>query len=74
MRLFFALGSVLGALAVVWTGSRVALGGVGELLGAYAPLAEAEEYSLPDVLQSISWQAGAVALLTIGVPVPRAGR
>jgi hypothetical protein len=60
---------VLGALAVVWIGTRVALGGVGELLGAYAPLAQAEEYSLGDVLQSIAWQAGAVALLTVGVPL-----
>lgn len=63
----------LAALGVVWTGTRVALGGIGELLGAYAPLAEATEYSLGDVAQSIAWETGAVTLITLGVPLVALG-
>jgi hypothetical protein len=60
---------VLGVVAAAWVGLRIALGGVGELLGAYAPLADAGRYSLGDVLQSIAWQTGALVLFTIGVPL-----
>jgi hypothetical protein len=60
---------VLGGVAVVWVGSRIALGGIGELLGAYAPLADAGKYSLGDVLQSVAWQTGALVLFTIGIPL-----
>ncbi len=65
--------AVLGLVAVVWTGMRIAQGGVGQLLGAYAPLAEADEYSLGDVAQSVAWQTGAVALITVGVPLVALG-
>jgi hypothetical protein len=65
--------AVLGVIALAWTSIRVAQGGVGELLGAYAPLAEADEYSLGDVAQSIAWQTGAVALITVGVPLSTLG-
>jgi hypothetical protein len=64
---------VLGAGAALWVGSRVALGGVGELLGAYAPLAEAGKYSFGDVLQSVAWQTGALVLFTIGIPLVALG-
>jgi hypothetical protein len=66
MRLTLA---ALGAVALVWTVSRVVLGGVGELLGAYAPLAEARSYSLADVAQSVAWQTGAVTIVTVGIPL-----
>ena len=65
--------SLLGLMAVVWIAIRVAQGGVGELLGGYAPLAEADEYSFGDVAQSVAWQTGAVALITLGVPVAALG-
>ena len=65
--------SVLALLALAWIAVRVAQGGVGELLGAYAPLAEADEYSFGDVAQSVAWQTGAVALITVGVPVAALG-
>ena len=68
-RRFLPTFAVLGVLGIAWIGIRVAQGGVGELLGGYAPLAEAEEYSLGDVAQSVAWQTGAVALVTVGVPV-----
>ena len=68
-RRMLPLLGVLGALAVVWVGTRIALGGVGELLGAYAPLTEAGAYSARDIAQSIAWQTGALALLTIGIPL-----
>lgn len=61
--------SVLGLVAVAWVGSRIALGGAGQLLGAYAPLAGAGEYSVGDVAQSLAWQMGALSLLTIGIPL-----
>jgi hypothetical protein len=67
-RMLPTLGA-LGALAIGWAGSRIVLGGVGEALGAYAPLAQAGSYSVTDVAQSIAWQAGAVALVTIGIPL-----
>lgn len=71
-RMLPTLG-VLGAVGVAWVGSRIALGGVGELLGAYAPLARAGEYSVADVAQSLAWQTGALGLLTIGVPLVALG-
>ena len=48
----------LGAAAVVWATTRIALGGVGELLGAYAPLDEAGSYSVVDIARSIAWHIG----------------
>jgi hypothetical protein len=71
-RLLPTLG-VLGGVAVAWVGSRVALGGVGELLGGYAPLAKAREYSAADVAQSIAWQTGALVLITVGIPLVALG-
>jgi hypothetical protein len=71
-RMLPTLG-VLGAVAIAWAGYRVVRGGVGELLGAYAPLAEAGSYSVTDVLQSIAWQTGAVALMTVGIPLVALG-
>ena len=60
---------VLAVVAVGWIGSRVALGGIGQLLGAYAPLAQARNYSLADVGQSLAWQTGAFVLFTLGIPL-----
>ena len=71
-RLLLTIG-VLGAGAALWVGVRVQAGGVGELLGAYAPLGEADEYSLGDIAQSLMWQAGAVALITVAVPLVALG-
>jgi hypothetical protein len=71
-RLLLTL-AVLGAGAAVWVVSRVRAGGFGELLGAYAPLAQADEYSLGDIAQSLAWQTGAVALLTVAVPLVALG-
>ena len=65
--------AVLGAGAMLWIVSRVRAGGFGELLGAYAPLGEADEYSLGDIAQSLVWQTGAVALLTVAVPLVALG-
>ncbi len=65
--------AAFGALAVVWVASRVAIGGVGELLGAYAPLGEATSYSFGDVARSIAWHIGSLALLTIAVPLVALG-
>jgi hypothetical protein len=65
--------AVLGVVAVAWVGTRIALGGVGELLGAYAPLTEAREYSLGGVGRSIAWHTGALALLTVAVPLVALG-
>ena len=65
--------AALGALALAWIGSRIALGGVGELLGAYAPLGEAGSYSVGDVARSIAWHIGSLALLTIAVPLAALG-
>ena len=45
----------------------------GTALGAYATLAEAEEYSIGDVASSIAWQTGAVVILTVGVPLVALG-
>jgi hypothetical protein len=56
-----------------WVGARLATSGFGELLGAYAPLSEAREYSLIDVSSSIAWQVGAVFLLTVGIPLVALG-
>ena len=67
-RMLPTLG-VLGLLAVAWIGSRIAQGGVGQLLGAYAPLGQARAYSLTDVAQSLAWQTGALVLFTIGIPL-----
>jgi hypothetical protein len=65
--------AVLVAAGVAWIGVRVALGGVGELLGAYAPLTEAAAYSFGGVARSIAWHTGAVALLTIAIPLVALG-
>jgi hypothetical protein len=59
----------LGLLAAVMATVRLALGSGGQLVGAYAPLAEARAYSVPDVFQAVSRQIGAVTLLTVGVPL-----
>ncbi len=61
--------AAFGVLAVGWVASRIALGGVGELLGAYAPLGEAGSYSVGDVARSMAWHAGSLALLTIAIPL-----
>ena len=71
-RLLLTLG-VLGAGAVLWVAGRLRAGGLGELLGAYAPLIEADDYSLTDVAQSLAWQTGAVALITVAVPLVALG-
>jgi hypothetical protein len=65
--------AVLGAGAALWASFRVRAGGLGELVGAYAPLVEADEYSLGDIAQSLAWQTGAVALLTVAVPLVALG-
>ncbi|MFO7572428.1 MAG: glycosyltransferase family 39 protein [Gaiellaceae bacterium] len=64
---------ILAALGVVVLGVRLALGSGGQLVGAYAPLAEPGAYSLPAVLQSIARQTGAVTLLTVGIPLVALG-
>jgi len=71
-RLFPTL-ALLGVAGIAWIGARVALGGVGELLGAYAPLTEAGEYSLGGVARSVSWHAGALALVTVAIPLVALG-
>lgn len=71
-RLLPTLG-VLAAGALAWIAVRLALGDVGELLGAYAPLTEAREYSLGGVARSVAWHAGALALLTVAVPLVALG-
>ena len=63
---------VLGAAGAAWLVWRLASGS-GEALGAYATLAEAEEYSIGDVASSIAWQTGAVVILTVGVPLVALG-
>ena len=73
VRRFLPTLAVLAAGGVVWAVSRIRAGGVGELLGAYAPLAQADEYSLGDVAQSLAWQTGAVTLITLGVPLVALG-
>ncbi|HUF01183.1 MAG TPA: glycosyltransferase family 39 protein [Gaiellaceae bacterium] len=73
VRRFWPTLAVLAAGGVVWAVSRIRAGGVGELLGAYAPLAQADEYSLADVAQSLAWQTGAVTLITVGVPLVALG-
>jgi hypothetical protein len=61
-----------GAMGALWLVGRAALG-EGDTLGAYGTLAEAEEYSLSDLASSIAWQAGAVVILTVGVPLVALG-
>jgi hypothetical protein len=61
--------SGLGVLALGWVGSRIALGHAGEVFGAYATLTRAGQYSVTDVLQSLAWQTGALALFTVTVPL-----
>jgi hypothetical protein len=65
--------AALGALAVGWIAFRLAAGGVGELLGAYAPLGEAGSYAVGDVARSIAWHVGSLAVLTIAVPLVALG-
>jgi hypothetical protein len=65
--------AVLGGVGLAWVAVRVALGDVGELLGAYAPLSEAGSYSFVDVARSIAWHAGSLSLLTIAVPLVALG-
>jgi hypothetical protein len=55
--------------AIAWIGSRVVLGGTGQLLGGYATLGQARAYSVTDIAQSIAWQAGALTLVTVGIPL-----
>jgi hypothetical protein len=62
-----------GAAGALWVAARLAFAGTDESLGAYGTLAEAEEYSVSDVLWSIVWQAGGVVILTVGVPVVALG-
>ena len=63
----------LGLVGAIWIGARVAAGGIGELLGAYATLGAADEYSFGDIAQSIAWETGAVTLITVGVPLVALG-
>ncbi|HUG65203.1 MAG TPA: hypothetical protein VMK83_08300 [Gaiellaceae bacterium] len=65
--------AALGAGGAVWIVGRLATGGAGETLGAYSTLSETGEYSLADVASSVAWQAGAVALLTVGIPLVALG-
>ena len=62
----------LGAAGAAWLVWRLASGS-GEALGAYATLTEAQEYSIGAVASSIAWQAGAVVILTVGVPLVALG-
>jgi hypothetical protein len=71
-RLALTLGA-LGGLAVTGLAVVFARGDAGQLLGAYATLGEAESYSVLDVASSIAWQAGAVVLLTVAVPLVALG-
>jgi len=64
---------VFGAAGGAWIAGRLVTGGGGETLGAYATLAEAEEYSLSDIASSVAWQTGAVVILTVGVPLVALG-
>ena len=61
--------AMLGAVALAWIGSRIALGGPGELLGAYSTLAQAREYSLTGIARSLAWETGALVLFTVGIPL-----
>lgn len=63
----------LGVLAVAWVGSRIVLGSADEVVGAYTTLTRAGQYTLGDVLQSLAWQTGALALFTIVVPLVALG-
>lgn len=69
LRRLAPLLAVLGLVAVVVVIARLAFGSGGQLIGAYAPLAEARAYSVPDVMRAISRQIGAVTLLAVGVPL-----
>jgi len=60
---------VLAGASAAWIVVRLATGGLGSSVGAYAPLAQAAHYSIRDIGSSIAEQAGAVALLTLGVPL-----
>jgi hypothetical protein len=64
--------AILGAAGAAWLVWRL-VSGSGEALGAYATLAEAEEYSIGDLGSSIAWQTGAVVILTVGVPLVALG-
>jgi hypothetical protein len=61
--------AILGVGGAVWVAVRVHAGGIGQLLGAYAPLTEAGKYSVGDIAQSLVWETGAVALVTVAVPL-----
>jgi hypothetical protein len=63
---------VLGAAGAAWLVWRLASGSR-EALGAYATLAETEEYSIADLASSIAWQTGAVVILTVGAPLVALG-
>ncbi len=65
--------TALAVAGVVWFVGRLVADGSGATLGAYATLSETEEYSLADVASSIAWQTGAVALLTVGIPLVALG-
>ena len=65
--------AILGVGGAVWVAVRVHAGGIGQLLGAYAPLTEAGKYSVGDIAQSLVWETGAVALVTVAVPLVALG-
>ena len=65
--------AILGVGGAVWVAVRVHAGGIGQLLGAYAPLTEAGKYSVRDIAQSLVWETGAVALVTVAVPLVALG-
>ena len=67
-RMLPTLAVVAGASAA-WIVVRLATGGLGSSVGAYAPLAQAAHYSIRDVGSSIAQQTGAVSLLTLGIPL-----
>src|SRR5918996_5786161 len=61
------------AALVMALATRLQAVGFVALLVAYSPLAEAREYSPADIAQSVAWQTGAVALITVGVPLVALG-
>ena len=64
---------ILAFATVAWAGSRLAFGSFGALIGAYAPLAEVGRYSISGLARGISWQLGALGLITVGIPLVALG-
>jgi len=64
---------VVGLASAAWAAVRIATGGLGELVGAYAPLIEAHAYAPGRLAESISWHSGLVVVLTVGIPLVAAG-